>query len=121
MKKKYEINMFSYGSSLKICKVAEGVVNIYPRLAPTMEWDTAAAQFILEESGGYMLNPLSGKKLEYNNYIFFTLFLCLPPSNLVLINTSIHLNAVFFFVNLDPNVIIFALLCNLDNFVFLVE
>lgn len=66
LKKKYEINMFSYGSSLKICKVAEGVVNIYPRLAPTMEWDTAAAQFILEESGGYMFNPLSEKKLEYN-------------------------------------------------------
>ena len=31
-----------------------------------MEWDTAAAQFILEESGGYMFNPLSEKKLEYN-------------------------------------------------------
>ena len=37
------------------------------------------------------------------------------------IKTSIHLKAVFFFVNLDPNVIIFALLCNLDNFVFFAE
>lgn len=66
LKNKYEIKMFSYGSSLKICKVAEGVANIYPRLAPTMEWDTAAAQFILEQAGGFLNNAITGKKLEYN-------------------------------------------------------
>ena len=53
--------------------------------------------------------------------IFFTFLLCRPPSNYVYIKTSINLKALFFFVNLDPNVIIFALLCNLDNFVFLTE
>ena len=42
----------SIGSSLKICLVAEGEVNIYPRLGPTMEWDTAAAHAIVNESDG---------------------------------------------------------------------
>ena len=40
----------SIGSSLKICLVAEGEANIYPRLGPTMEWDTAAAHAIVNES-----------------------------------------------------------------------
>jgi len=42
--------IISIGSSLKICLVAEGEANIYPRLAPTMEWDTAAAHAIVNES-----------------------------------------------------------------------
>lgn len=42
----------SIGSSLKICLVAEGEANIYPRLGPTMEWDTAAAHAIVNESNG---------------------------------------------------------------------
>jgi len=46
----YEI--ISMGSALKSCLVAEGVVDIYPRLGPTSEWDTAAAQCIVEEAGG---------------------------------------------------------------------
>ena len=44
--------VISIGSSLKICLVAEGEANIYPRLGPTMEWDTAAAHAIVNESGG---------------------------------------------------------------------
>ena len=39
-----EVEFVSAGSSLKICRVAEGVADIYPRLGPTMEWDTAAGQ-----------------------------------------------------------------------------
>ena len=51
--KKYgEIDRISMGSSLKICLVAEGEANIYPRLGPTMEWDTAAAHAIVNESNG---------------------------------------------------------------------
>ena len=46
----YEI--ISMGSALKSCLVAEGVVDVYPRLGPTSEWDTAAAQCIVEEAGG---------------------------------------------------------------------
>lgn len=42
----------SCGSSLKICRLVEGQADIYPRIAPTMEWDTAAAQAVLEAAGG---------------------------------------------------------------------
>jgi 3'(2'), 5'-bisphosphate nucleotidase len=47
----------SMGSSLKICLVAEGAADLYPRLGPTSEWDTAAAQAVLEAAGGSMLGP----------------------------------------------------------------
>lgn len=46
-----EIVQISKGSSLKLCMIAEGIADIYPRLAPTMEWDTAAADAIVRESG----------------------------------------------------------------------
>ncbi|QFR48880.1 3'(2'),5'-bisphosphate nucleotidase CysQ [Sulfurimonas lithotrophica] len=46
-----KIEQVSKGSSLKLCMVAEGIADIYPRLAPTMEWDTAAADAIVRESG----------------------------------------------------------------------
>jgi len=45
--------IISIGSSLKICLVAEGEANIYPRLGPTMEWDTAAAHAIINESDSF--------------------------------------------------------------------
>jgi len=57
--------LLSMGSSLKICLVAAGEADIYPRLGPTSEWDTAAAQAILESAGGRMINP-SGRELRYN-------------------------------------------------------
>lgn len=53
------------GSSLKICLVAEGAADIYPRLGPTSEWDTAAAQAILESAGGRMIDT-AGQPLRYN-------------------------------------------------------
>jgi len=53
------------GSSLKICLVAEGAADVYPRLGPTSEWDTAAAQAILEAAGGVMMD-LAGEPLRYN-------------------------------------------------------
>ena len=40
------------GSSLKLCLVAEGTADVYPRLGPTSEWDTAAAQAVVEAAGG---------------------------------------------------------------------
>ena len=56
------IEVYAIGSSLKFCLVAEGIVDIYPRFGPTSEWDTAAAQCIVEEAGGIVtdeeLNPL---------------------------------------------------------------
>ena len=47
-----EVSMVSIGSSLKLCMVAEGGAQLYPRFAPTMEWDTAAGQAIVENAGG---------------------------------------------------------------------
>jgi len=53
------------GSSLKFCLVAEGLADIYPRLAPTCEWDTAAGQAIVEAVGGVVLNQ-ECQPLRYN-------------------------------------------------------
>ncbi|MBL1277944.1 MAG: 3'(2'),5'-bisphosphate nucleotidase CysQ [Ectothiorhodospiraceae bacterium] len=60
---KYEI--VSMGSSLKSCLVAEGKADLYPRLGPTSEWDTAAAQSIVEEAGGCIIKT-DGQPLKYN-------------------------------------------------------
>ncbi len=61
-----DIEQVSKGSSLKLCMVAEGVADIYPRLAPTMEWDTAAAHAIVLESGKRVLQYETEEELEYN-------------------------------------------------------
>ncbi|PRD18721.1 UNVERIFIED_CONTAM: cysC [Trichonephila clavipes] len=47
--------LVSMGSSLKLCLVAEGAADLYPRLGPTSEWDTAAAQAVVEAAGGHVL------------------------------------------------------------------
>ncbi len=56
----------SKGSSLKLLMVAEGEADIYPRFAPTMEWDTAAAQAVVVEAGGKVLVKDSNMPVEYN-------------------------------------------------------
>lgn len=61
-----ELAFISKGSSLKICLVAEGIADVYPRLAPTMEWDTAAGQAIAENSGCTMINHHTGQPVTYN-------------------------------------------------------
>lgn len=58
--------IISMGSSLKFMLVAEGKAQVYPRFAPTMEWDTAAAQAILEAAGGKMLQIPDGSPFRYN-------------------------------------------------------
>lgn len=60
-----EYEMVSMGSSLKFCLVAEGSAHMYPRLVPTSEWDTAAAQAIVEAAGGSVKN-LDGTPFLYN-------------------------------------------------------
>lgn len=57
--------MVPMGSSLKFCVIAEGGADVYPRLGPTSEWDTAAAQAVVEQAGGAVLE-LDGSPLEYN-------------------------------------------------------
>ena len=54
-----------YGSALKFCKLAEGLIDLYPRFHPTSEWDTAAGQAIVEAAGGVLLD-LQGRPFRYN-------------------------------------------------------
>jgi 3'(2'), 5'-bisphosphate nucleotidase len=60
-----EVEMLPMGSSLKFCVVAEGGADIYPRLGLTSEWDTAAAQAVVEQAGGAVVE-LDGQPLAYN-------------------------------------------------------
>ncbi len=60
------VDFISAGSSLKICHVAEGRADIYPRLGPTMEWDTAAGQAIAMASGAQVVRHDDGTPLVYN-------------------------------------------------------
>lgn len=59
----------SKGSSLKFLIIAESNADVYPRLAPTMEWDTAAAQIVLEEAGGKVVRADDHTPLRYNKEI----------------------------------------------------
>ncbi len=60
-----EHELVSMGSSLKICLVAEGKADVYPRLGPTSEWDTAAAHAVVTCAGGQVMN-VDGNPLRYN-------------------------------------------------------
>ena len=61
-----EISLVSKGSSLKLCMVATGEADIYPRLGPTMEWDTAAAHAVVKASGKNVYRTDTGEELIYN-------------------------------------------------------
>ena len=60
-----EVETVSMGSALKVCLVAEGVADVYPRLGPTSEWDTGASHCILNEAGGCLMD-CAGNELQYN-------------------------------------------------------
>jgi len=61
-----ELSLVSKGSSLKLCLVASGEADIYPRLGPTMEWDTAAAHAVVKASGKNVYRTDTGEELNYN-------------------------------------------------------
>jgi len=61
-----EVDIVSKGSSLKFCLVAEGKADVYPRFAPTMEWDTAAGQAICEAVGLQVISKETDEPLLYN-------------------------------------------------------
>jgi len=63
------INLISKGSSLKLCMVAEGKADCYPRFAPTMEWDTAAGQAICEHAGFDVIDYKTNKTMLYNREV----------------------------------------------------
>jgi len=73
------LNSLSAGSSLKFCWIAEARADFYPRLAPTSEWDTAAAQAVLVAAGGLIVRAVDLQPLKYNaqesvlNPFFFAL------------------------------------------------
>lgn len=60
------IEFVAAGSSLKFCLVAEGKADVYPRLAPTMEWDTGAGHIVAKEAGAEVLNFYTREELDYN-------------------------------------------------------
>lgn len=60
------VKLISKGSSLKLCMVAEGQADCYPRFAPTMEWDTAAGQAICEHAGLNVIDMDTKEKMKYN-------------------------------------------------------
>lgn len=62
----HDLELIEKGSSLKFCILAEGLADLYPRYGTTMEWDTAAAQAILTESGGVLRQMHSSLPLQYN-------------------------------------------------------
>ena len=66
LKRNHQTEMVSRGSSLKFCLVAEGSAHIYPRFAPTMEWDTAAGQAICMATGLSVTRQDTGAPLSYN-------------------------------------------------------
>ena len=60
------VELVSVGSSIKICKVCEGLADEYPRFAPTMEWDTAAGHAIAKASGAEIYQAGKEEPLKYN-------------------------------------------------------
>jgi len=61
-----QVEILPVGSSIKFCRIAEGLADIYPRFGPTMEWDTAAGQAICEAVGLEVIDMNTGKKMVYN-------------------------------------------------------
>lgn len=61
-----EVRIITAGSSIKLCMVADGRADVYPRFGPTMEWDIAAGQIIVEEGGGKVIKAETGEPLRYN-------------------------------------------------------
>jgi 3'(2'), 5'-bisphosphate nucleotidase len=67
MKQQYKkVDFVPAGSALKLCLVAEGSADIYPRFGPTMEWDTAAGHCVVEQSGGKVVDMEKKAPLDYN-------------------------------------------------------
>ena len=61
-----KISMVNAGSALKFCLLAEGKATVYPRFAPTMEWDTAAGHAILKACGKNIMLYPSNTEMKYN-------------------------------------------------------
>ena len=61
-----QVEIVTTGSSIKMCWVAEGIADEYPRYGPTMEWDTAAGQAILQEANASLIDMETKLPMKYN-------------------------------------------------------
>ncbi len=77
-----EIELIPVGSSLKLCMVAEGTADVYPRFAPTMEWDVAAGHAIVEQAGGRVIDVNTKLPLKYNKETLLNPFFIVERGNL---------------------------------------
>ena len=85
LKKEYEdVEIVSKGSSLKFCLVAEGKADVYPRFAPTMEWDTAAGQAICEAVGLNVIDQSTSKSMLYNREDLLNKYFLVTKKNFVI-------------------------------------
>jgi 3'(2'), 5'-bisphosphate nucleotidase len=71
LRKNHDIIIDIHGSAIKFCKIAEGVSDIYPKFSKIHEWDMAAGQLILEESGGMIVEAASMKPPVYNKESYY--------------------------------------------------
>jgi 3'(2'), 5'-bisphosphate nucleotidase len=76
-----EVKLISAGSSLKFCLVAEGIADVYPRFGPTMEWDTAAGQAIVEQVEGRVVDIQTKEPLRYNKRNLLNPFFIITGQN----------------------------------------
>lgn len=76
------VELISSGSSIKICLVAEGTADVYPRFAPTMEWDTAAGHAIARAAGREVYRAGTDTPLEYNKEDLLNPWFIVEPKRL---------------------------------------
>jgi len=62
----HQHELIRMGSSLKLCCIADGRADIYPRLGPTSEWDIGASQCVVEQAGGSVIEYTTNNRLRYN-------------------------------------------------------
>ena len=77
-----DVEFVAAGSSLKFCLVAEGKAHVYPRLAPTMEWDTCAGQIVAKEAGAVVIKAGTDEELDYNKENLLNPFFIVKHPNL---------------------------------------
>ncbi|MAJ98160.1 MAG: 3'(2'),5'-bisphosphate nucleotidase [Flavobacteriales bacterium TMED288] len=88
-KKKYsKVSILNKGSSIKLCIVAEGKADCYPRFSPSMEWDTAAGQAICFNAGYDLIDLVTKKNMVYNRINLTNNFFLVKKNNLRLINSK---------------------------------
>jgi len=85
LKKNNITNIRKYGSSIKICKLSEGIIDIYPRLNGTKEWDTAASHIIANEAGCKLVDVVTKEELIYNKKSIKNNFFIASRNNLYMI------------------------------------